>query len=257
MEEIDIKDILSYFWEKKLIIIISFILIVSGGLIYDNFVKVPMYQSSTTIALTRLVNKGNVTENTDNSVAISGGDMQFNRQLISTYSSIIKSRRVIDQVIYNLKLNTTSSSLIGRIDVSNEEDTELMKISVIDSNKYDVKDITEEILKVFSKEIVEIYDIDNITVLDGAIEPTAPCNINIQKDFLMFSGIGLLLGLMIVFVIYYFDTTVKSAEQVEERLGIPILAVVPVVGNIKKRTFQDYLNIFKQKRGLKKCKKNY
>lgn len=228
MEEIDIKDILNYFWDKKAIIISLLIISLFIGFIYNSFIKVPMYQSSTTIALTKLSNN---TSNTldDSNGAISGSDMQFNRQLISTYRSIIKSRRVMDQVIYNLKLNTTSGALMQRVDVTNEEDTELLKITVSDTNKNDAKETTEEILKVFSKEIVEIYDIDNITVLDKAVVSNTPYNINPKKDYLMFMGIGLILGMVIVFTIYYFDTTVKSAEQIEEKLGIPVLSVLPIV----------------------------
>lgn len=245
MEEIDIKEILNYFWDKKIIIIILLILSIGCGVVYNNFFKVPMYQSSTTIALTR-TNDGS--DNNDS--AISERDISFNKQLINTYSSIIKSRRVLDQVIKNLKLKTTSAELMNRISVSNEVDTALLKIAVSDTKKKTAQKITKEILKVFSKEIVNIYDINNITILDEATIPSSPYNINPKKDYVIFAGIGLILGIVIIFIIYYFDTTVKSAEQIESKINIPVLAIIPIAekkAKPKKKLINIKINVRKKK----------
>ena len=207
-----------------------------------------MYQSSTTIALTRTNDNS---DNNDNS-AISERDISFNKQLITTYSSIIKSRRVLDQVISNLKLKTTSAELMSRISVSNEVDTALLKIAVADTNKKTSQKITKEILKVFSKEIVNIYDINNITILDEATIPTAPYNINPKKDYLLFVGIGLIIGIVIIFIIYYFDTTVKSAEQIESKIDLPVLAIIPVAENKPKEKKKLFTNKKNNKKSNKK-----
>ena len=38
--------------------------------------------------------------------------------------------------------------------------------------------------------------------------------------------IGLILAIGIVFVVFYFDRTIKSAEQVEQKIKLPILGSV-------------------------------
>ncbi len=47
-----------------------------------------------------------------------------------------------------------------------------------------------------------------------------------MKQSAIFLIAGLVLGCAIVFVIYYFDRTVKTTEQVELKIGLPILGTV-------------------------------
>lgn len=220
MEEINIKDLLNYLVSKSFVIVIIVSLAVLVNVMYGQFIKVPMYSSYTTIVLTRSDDKGTET-------AITQSDITLNQHLVSTYREIMKSRRVLDQVIDNLKLDTDVSSLGQRISVTSEQDTELIKITVSYPNSEDAKNIANEIAKVFSKEIKDIYDISNVSIIDKAMESGIPYNINPMKEIIISVLIGLIIGFVLVFCMFYFDTTIKSTEEVETRLGLPILGSVP------------------------------
>ncbi len=223
MEEIDLRELLSYFWNKKLIIIILFVLFLAGGIIYSTSLQKPQYKSYTTILLTK----------EEGSTTITSNDISLNRNLVDTYREIIKSRNVLGKVITNLNLKCTVDELYNKVTVENINDTEIIKISVVDPNAWKSMEIADEIAEVFNSEVVKLYSIQNIGVIDTAELPTKPYNINHIKTVALASAVGLVFGFGLVFVIFYFDTTIKSSDDVEKKLGIPVIGSIPVVGGKK------------------------
>ena len=87
--------------------------------------------------------------------------------------------------------------------------------------------IADEVADVFSDEIQDIYNLENVAIIDKAEEADAPYNINYVKDNVIYLMIGVVLSFGVVFVMYYFDTTIKSSETVEEKLGLTVIGIVP------------------------------
>lgn len=227
MEEINLKELLSYFISKIWIVFITFGLLVMFSVVNTKFIKVPLYNSSTTIVLT--INNEN-----ELNTSITQNDITINQKLVATYRQIIKSRRVLDKVIENLELDMEASTLSKKVSVTNETDTELLKITVSDEDPELAAMIADEIAKVFSEDIVDIYNIKNVSIIDKALEAENPYNIKLVKDAIIFGMLGIVLGLGIIFIMFYFDTTIKNSEEIEEKIGLPVLGVVPAIDNGKK-----------------------
>lgn len=224
MEEINLKELFEYFVSKLPIIVIAALLTTLVGIAYGLWIQKPMYNSYTTIVLTRTDNDSTTADGT----GITQSDILLNQNLVSTYREIIKSKRILNQVINNLDLNISTDELEKNISVTSEKDTEVIKISVNNSNPTDAKDIANEIERVFSNEIISIYNIKNITIIDYAEEDTTPYNINVPKQIILAFLIGFILACAVIFVTFYFDTTIKSSEEIENKLGLPVLGVVPI-----------------------------
>lgn len=214
MENIDIKEMLDYFKGKISTIILITAVVGIIGCVYGLFIQVPVYKSSAKIVL--ISDSSEMTYN----------EVSLNKNLVGTYTEIIKSKRVLNEVIDNLDLDYSYSKLYGSIEVSSIANTEVIIITVSDTDRTLAKDITNEIAEVFEKEIPELYNISNVNILDTAEESISPANISVAKQSILFVMIGLVLGLGLVFVLYYFDRTVKTAEQIETRIGIPVLGTV-------------------------------
>lgn len=214
MEEINLVEIFSYFKSKiiPILIVIGVILVV--GNIYSIFLKTPMYQSNTTVLLVNSKNN-NTTE------------LQLNKNLVTTYTEIIKSRRVLTQVIKEGKLDCSVVELSNMISVEAVGDTELIRITVKNPNKKKASIIADQIADTFIKEIKDLYHLENVSVVDKAIVNNNAYNINYLKDNIIYLGIGIVLTFGIVFVMYYFDTTIKSTEVVENKLGLTVIGIVP------------------------------
>lgn len=223
MEEIDLKAMFNYFLTKKLYIIIITLVALLLGIIYSNFIQEPMYKSYTTILLTKENDSSSITSN----------DIALNRNLVDTYREIVKSRKVVSKVISNLDLDYTVDALNSRISVSSINETEIIKITVVDEDRELAMNIANETAQVFNSEIVKLYNIQNIGIVDEAEIASVPYNVSVLKQSLIASLIGLVLGIGIVFVMFYFDTTIKSSEEIENKLGLPVIAEIPKAGGKK------------------------
>jgi capsular polysaccharide biosynthesis protein len=217
METIDLKDLFDYYKSKLGVVILFVVLVGILGCLYGLFIQKPMYKSSTSIVL--------ISEAKDNS-QLTYNDVSVNQNLVSTYSEIVKSKRVLGQVINNLNLNYTYGALSNNIEVSSVTGTQIIKITVTDGNSKTAMKVANEIGKVFAKEIPELYNISNVNILDTAEQPSSAYNVNITKQSAISLLAGLVLGLGVVFVMYYFDRSVKNASQIEDKLKLPVLATV-------------------------------
>jgi len=216
MEEINLSEVYSYFKSKILWIILAIVVIVILGNIYTIITRTPMYQSNTTIVLVGESKK-----------EYNQSDSLLNQNLIGTYSQIIKSRKVLSQVIENLDLKMTTEELSNSITTSSVEETEIIQITVENAKAKDAQRITDEVAKVFAKEIKDIYNLENVTIIDKAELAKSPYNVNYVKDNIIYLVIGIVLSFGVVFVMYYFDTSIKSSEVVEEKLGLTVIGIVP------------------------------
>ena len=222
MEELNLMDLLKYYLKKSYVIILMTILVALIGYYYVEEIQVPMYHGTTTIILVQKNNRATTAYETQNELTI-------NEKLVSTYSELIKSRRILSQVIQNLKLDLTESELAKNITVTSASDTSIIKITVSDASKKKAASIANQIAGVFKAEIGEIYpNLENVTVIDEAVVEDIPYNVNLVKQMLIFTCLGLVLSCGIVFVMYYFDGTVKNKKEVEDKLNLPVLGEVPV-----------------------------
>lgn len=215
MEEINLLEVLEYYKNKLIWIIASIILVILIGNIYTTITRVPMYRSNTTILLVGSNEK------------VNQNDVSLNNNLVTTYSEIIKSRKVLTKVINNLKLEYSVEELSNHITVGTKTDTQIITVAVSDKDPNKSKDIANEVSGVFAKEIKAIYKLDNVAIIDSAVVAEKPYNITYLKDNVIYFAIGLVLSCGIIFIMFYFDTTIKSTESIEEKLGLNVLGVVP------------------------------
>ncbi len=67
----------------------------------------------------------------------------------------------------------------------------------------------------------------NVRVVDRALVPGAPFRPSLRRNLTAGLGSGLLAGIALVFFLHYLDRTLKSPEELERVLGLPLLATIP------------------------------
>ena len=219
-EDIDIKRILEIILSKKLLILLLLLFSILFGYAYSYYYKKPEYKSSVTILLVADENKTNK--------ELTQTDLNINNGLISTYSSIAKSTNVVQKTIENLELNMSASSLQKKVDAKQIDSTQFLKISVTNANPELAKNIANELAQVFTQQIKEIYNLQNISIVDEAEVESTPCNVNHMKDIIMFAFAGLFLAMVSVVAIFMFDDTIKSEEDIEKNVKLKAIGTLPV-----------------------------
>ena len=224
MEDLDLKELFMVFWNKKVQIVLIIAIFAVIGIIYTIGFVTPLYTSSTRILL---VGQNSDDSNTT-SDSITATDLTLNSKLVSTYSELITSTDVVRKVISNLGINVSENELKNSIKVSSVKDTEIIRISVTNKNPSYACKIANEIVNVFADKVAEIYNINNVNVVEKAEESTTPSNINHTKDVIIFVCIGIVVAIIYALIANMLDNTVKSREEIEKTYKIPVIAEIPL-----------------------------
>ncbi len=171
-----------------------------------------------------------VQKSNPDSQQISYNDLQTSQKLVNTYSEILKSEAISDEVIRNLNLDNEGidhSTYLEMVNISSVKDTEVIKISVETKDPALSARIANEIVSVFQRKIVKIMNIENVTVLNSAKVPeqkSSPSNVkNIMIGFLM----GCVIDGCIVLYILLNDRNIRTEEELKQIFDYPIIGLIP------------------------------
>lgn len=231
MEELDLKELISMFLEKKLLIILVIIIFAIIGAIYTLKFIVPEYEASISLVLVQLGTEAT----TDSAASISTTDITINSKLVENYREIAKSRIVADTVKENLHLDIPTTELQENIAVNSISDTELIRVTVTNKDPKLAYDIATEFANVFADKVEGLYNIRNVHILDEAQLPQEPSNIHLSKNILIFAFVGAILVFGYILLINMLDTTVKSDTDIEKALRLPVLASIALTDDSYKK----------------------
>ena len=215
MEEINLRDLLSYFKKHLILFIVVVLFVVSAGTIYSVFILKPEYKSQATVILSSDKSKNTVQS-----------EINANKNLIDTYTEVVKSHRVLDRVKSEMQIEDTYEQLVKKVTVASLKDTEIISISVVDLNKNHSYSLANKIADTFTDEIGQIYNDKSVNVLDRAVEPQKPYNVDIVKQEAIYAAAGIVFATAVIFLMFYFDRTIKTTEQIEQLFKLPIYGKV-------------------------------
>ncbi|UXS36963.1 Wzz/FepE/Etk N-terminal domain-containing protein [Staphylococcus delphini] len=215
-ETIDLSKLFSILKKNmKYLIIIPIVFLVLSMVVTFLFIT-PKYSSSTQV----LVNQ----KETDSQMM--SQQVQSDLQLVNTYSEIIKSPRILDKVSKNLKGRYSSNEILGMLTVSNQAESQILNIAVENESREAAGKVANEIANVFSKDVSKIMNVDNVSILSKAdhngdkVSPQPLINA-VTGVFL-----GLIIALIIIFLKEILDKRIKTEEDVEELLDLPVLGTI-------------------------------
>jgi capsular polysaccharide biosynthesis protein len=223
-ETISIKDIFKTLKKRwKLIMLLTLIAALISGTI-SFFLLTPVYQSSTQI----LVNQ----KQADNQ--LDSNQIRSNIDMINTYSVIIKSPAILGKVIDELELEQSVEQLSEKITISSQENSQVFSLTVQDSNSSQAVEIANTVSETFQKEIKNIMNVDNVSVLAKAEikESPTPVKPNSIMNIAIAVVVGLMAGVGLAFLLEYMDNTIKDEDDIERLLELPILGSIQKITQV-------------------------
>lgn len=221
MEELDLKELFTIFWERRTQAILIILVFAIIGMTYSYFMVEPDYKATTKLVLTQ-----SSVDSKDDS--ITQADVTLNSKLVSTYGEIIKTDNVLKTVVNNINNpDITIKDIKENVTVKSVKETELLEITVKNANPNYAAQIANEIAKVFCERVVEIYSISNTYVLDRAEPDATPYNINHIKDIAVFAFIGVIVAVVYILIANMLDNTIKTEQDIEKIGGLLVLSTIP------------------------------
>ncbi|MGZ9818830.1 YveK family protein [Peribacillus simplex] len=226
-ESISIKDIFKTLKKRwKLIMLLTLIAALMSGTI-SYFLLTPVYESSTQILVNQKQSENQLDSN----------QIRSNIDMINTYSVIIKSPAILEKVIDELELEQTVEQLSEKITINSQENSQVFSLTVQDSNPTKAVEIVNTVSETFQKEIKDIMNVDNVSVLAKAEikENPTPVKPNPLLNIAIAVVVGLMAGIGLAFLLEYMDNSIKDEDDIERLLELPILGSIQKITRVQNK----------------------
>ncbi|MCI9151492.1 MAG: polysaccharide export protein [Lachnospiraceae bacterium] len=213
---IDLLGLLRALKKRLWLIILCALIGGSGAWAYSHYMLTPQYTASAMLYV--LSNETTLT-----SIA----DLTIGSQLSADYKTIINTRPVLKEVINQLGVDMTYRQLRGKLTIANEEGTRILTLTVVDPDPQMAKRIVDQVAVSASDYIGDIMEMIPPKIIEDGEVSYTPIAPNHKKNTLLGIMVGIALVCGIVTVRFLMNDTVRTEEDVERYLGLPVLAAIP------------------------------
>lgn len=224
---IDLSVLLSVFKKSWLIALCVAILTGTVAFCYSNFFVTPMYGSTVKMFIDVKA------ENTDK---VTNEQIVTSIRLTETIKELIVTDSILSPVLEELDLSVSSADLAKRITISSEENSQVITIKIIDSNRETANKIAVELKKIVPVKVNELFESGNVAVsaVDGPTTSNTPVSPNIKRNVVASSMVGFIIVLVLGFIRYLLNFTFSSSDDIKGFLGLKVLGVIPSFESLEK-----------------------
>ncbi len=223
VQDINLYHLLRFYAKKWMWIVGSILIALALGHVYNTYIQTPLYKSSATLILINPNDKRTTQDVT----------------LINNYIELFKSRRVLEPVISEKKVDIDYDTLVDSIDATNEKNTDVIKVSISTPSPDTSKTLVEGSVASFKEQAEKLYKLDNVRSVDEASYSSTPYNVH-KSFILLVTGIGgLIISLLALFFAYdysltHYKTLKKSKSSLRRAKMVAIIKTMSELFHIRK-----------------------
>ncbi|TCI57459.1 capsular biosynthesis protein [Exiguobacterium sp. SH1S21] len=222
-ETISLGELFSILKRSKWLIASLALIAALIAFLVSSYVIQPTYEASTQVLVAPKETQNNM---------IDSSQVQSSVALVNTYRVIIQSPAILEPVQENVV--GAPEDISNLITVNSEQNSQVINIAVQHTNPVLATDIANEISTVFSKEVQQLMSgVDNVKVLSDASVPMFPVSPNILLNTAIATVLGLMIGVAIAFLRVVLDRRIKTEQDVEMILELPVLGSIPVIDRVE------------------------
>ncbi len=225
---IDIGMLMQMLWHHLPILLAATIGCAVIGFCIAQFLIAPTYNASADM----LVNNSQETIAT---ATITNSDVTASTSLVETYSVILKSHTVLEQVIEDENLDMTYEQLSNKVSVSAVNDTQVMRITVKDSSAKEALNIVTDIVMIAPDVIIEAAKVGSVDVVDDPYTSGKPVAPSRRNYTLVAALIGLIISAGVLILREVMNNTIKTEEDMRGIFGLQLLGTIPLEGETETR----------------------
>jgi capsular polysaccharide biosynthesis protein len=158
-------------------------------------------------------------------------------RVVLTYSKMIDSEPIASTVLDDLSLEMDVDDVVAATNVEPEPATQLLYIEVTDEEPSTAQALANARADTFVEVIPEFSEIDAedstrlpARVFERAALPTEADPSERLRTMILAGVFGLVAGAALAFLLDYLDVSLRNASDVERKLELPVLGVIPAFG---------------------------
>ena len=220
VNDIELRELLAICIKKWWLIVMLTVL--GCGIAYFVSIKfvTPVYEAKTVLYIGQ--ENGSL-----GGIDISLGQLNANSQLIIDYKQLALTRLVTGAVIKNSGLNISYDDFQKNVVIESITDSRLFTVGYRNPNPEIAKKVADELAKQLTIAVLQIVGVENIRILDQASLPDIPVSPNKYLNALIGGILGLFIALLIIYVMFLVDDTIKGEEDIENLIGLSALGAIP------------------------------
>ena len=215
-----VLELLQALKEKIALILAAAILAAALGWGFSAFLVPKRYEASVNMIVnTRTEITGVVTSDSISSA----------RNLADTYAIIIKSNKVLNQVIDRLGLQMSFEELYDIVSVNDINNTQVMKIAAQCSDPALAEQIVQTISEIAPAIVADAVEAGSCKVVSDVYTAQKPISPSPLRNAALYGAAAMLLVCAAIVLRELFNDQIIDDNDLEKKLGIPALGVIPDV----------------------------
>ncbi len=215
---IDLMELFMLLWKRLPVILLCTVAAAAIGFAVNRFMITPQYEATALMI---------VNTRQDANATVTSDQINSATKLVDTYSIIVKSDTVLQQVINNLQLNLNYDELVEKVSVSAVNSTQVMKVTVTDPNVEAARVICEQITQVAPGAIVEAVEAGSVKVISQAVGNPDPVSPRVLRNTAICGLLGMAACIAVIVVCMLLDNKLNTEADVSKYLDLPVLGVIP------------------------------
>ena len=151
-----------------------------------------------------------------------------NEKLVNNVMALLVQDNILSEVAKQTGMESVED-LRNQIKVSNDTNTTLVKVEATTLDPKLSKNIVNSTVNVFIDTMQENLNLKNIEIVDKAKLSYEPSGPNVKKNILMGAAAGFVMDALIVVLKVLTNTKLKSKEEAEKYLKLPVFCELPVI----------------------------
>ena len=154
-------------------------------------------------------------------------DFSLALNVVNDCTYLLRSHKVLDDVINQLRLDISYSELTKRISTSNPDGTRVLEVIVRADTPENARNLVNCVCQVGSEAITEAMGFQQVNLYEYGTLNETPCNRTGYKLYVMVGLGAAILTYAIYLLVFLLDDKIRTEEDVHDYLGLSVLGEIP------------------------------
>lgn len=214
---IDLLELFRAILNRVKLIVVLCILFGMSGFFGTKILITPTYTASTSIYLTPQISE---------SGSLDYDSQMANSKLVTNAVNLLTQNNIMSEVAKDVGLES-ADSVKSMVSVSNDSNTEIITVTATSNDPKLSKNIANDTVSTFIRTMQKNLNVSNIEVVDKAKLSYVPSGPNVKRNTLLATLVGFVLGCGYAVLRFLFDNRLRTKEEAEKYLGIPVFCEIP------------------------------